>query len=181
MEELTNLSATGEEQVNNDTESTFMSTIKDIKNNSVSRESYAKLEEQLAQSDKEKAELLKMIFDGSESKVKNQEQKKLMSDEEYYALRKRACHGDQVLLSSLDRAKDMLAYREEYYKRHGEDVFTSPFQNEEYDDTQDGIDLATLLTHCVEYADGDDEAYRNELSRLLVDPVLPRQKKKASR
>lgn len=76
-------------------------------------------------------------------------------------------------ITDLEYAKDALAYRNKCLnlKEKPFDPFVGRGHNyQEYEKEQERAEnLANVLEHCIEYADGDNQVFINELNRLTVD------------
>ena len=74
-------------------------------------------------------------------------------------------------LNNLEYAKNALALRDELIKRGEQDPFFFFFSNVVVtaNDYVEAQKVADALAYCIEYADGDPQAFTNELMRLTKD------------
>lgn len=88
------------------------------------------------------------------------------------ALRKEL-YGDDVNLSACDYWEKTLKLREEVMKQGAPDPFIPIGKNiaPTAEDIQKAENVEKAVRSCLEYADGDSEAFTNELQRITVDAM----------
>lgn len=151
------------EEVGLDTD--YLAAIKELKQNSVSRQDYLKLKD-------ENKRLLQSLVNGEtiENQVNNVP--KLSNDE----LRDQLFHKE---LSNLDYCKAALELRENIISEGGKDPFLP--QGHNYVVQQSDIDtankVATVMQECIDYADGNAEIFTNELMRRTNDVKVPNRRR----
>lgn len=152
-------------QTANDTAADYISAIKEIKDNSVSKEDYLKLKE-------ENKQLLNSLVEGKIPENVDSQIKHKSIDE----LRKNLARDD---MSNLEYIENALNLREELIKAGEPDPFTptghqiSPTREDE----EEAENTAQVLQECVDLAQGDSNIFTNELQRRLVD-VIPNKRKR---
>ena len=137
----------------------YIEAINKLKSNTVDKAEYEKVRE-------DNRKLLDSIVNGS-SLEKEPEAPKLREPQE---IRKELFSGDQSI-SNLDFAKKSLELREALIKRgevdpflpHGRQIIPTD------EDVASAERVASVLAECVEYADGDNSIFTNELQRRTVD------------
>lgn len=160
-ENLTNVSQ--QENVNDSTD--YIEAIKEMKQNSVTRESYDKLKN-------ENKQLLDALVHGKELEIKQEEPVDIAK------LRKDLFNKDGHM-SNLEYVSKALELRDALIKKGERDPFL-PYGDkvtltaEHYDKAEQ---VATVLRECVEFADGDSGIFTAELQRRTKD-VMPRYGKK---
>ena len=135
----------------------YISTINDLKKNSVSSEEFLKLKE-------ENRKLLNSIVSGES--VKSESSPKADTVE---SLRERYVNADNM--TNLEYIQTALSLREELLSRGENDPFT-PYGKSIVATTEDkqmANDVAEFLQGLVDVADGDPDIFQNELQRRLVD------------
>ena len=152
-----------QENVNDSTD--YIEAIKEIKRNSVTRESYDKLKN-------ENKQLLDALVHGKELEIKKEEPVDIAK------LRKDLFNKDGHM-SNLEYVSKALELRDALIEKGERDPFL-PYGDkvtltaEHYDKAEQ---VATVLRECVEFADGDSGIFTAELQRRTKD-VMPRYGKK---
>lgn len=135
----------------------YIKAIKEIKQNSVSREAYDKLKE-------ENKNLLDSLVNGKEIDIPQEEKVDIES------LRKKLFDRDSNI-NNLEYITNALKLREELIKQGKPDPFlpagTKTVVTDDEIDTAERV--AKVLQECVDYADGDSTIFTNELQRRTVD------------
>lgn len=142
----------------------YIEALKKMKENSVSKEQYAKLQE-------ENKKLLQSLINGEEIEAPRQEGYEV-SDEEFKKLVSEVAPRDSLVdLSNLAVAEKTLKIRKAILERGGNDIFTPKTRDGKVSD--DAIDsaesVAAALQSAIEYAEGDSELFTNELQRMMTD------------
>lgn len=138
----------------------YIEAIKEIKKNSVSKDEYNKLEE-------ENKKLLESLVKGETIEQPSVE---LIPD--LKEIRNTLFNKDVDNITYIENA---LKLREETLKRTGKDIFC-PYGRHiapTEEDRHKADNVAKLFKHCLEYADGDNKIFTDELQRHMIDPVLP--------
>lgn len=148
-------SVTSNEGNTNETEFDPIEAIREIKENSVSRDEYLKLKA-------EKDKYLKALIEGSQ--VETEKKEPVDVDQ----LRKDLFTQD---LSALDYAKKALQLRESIIDRDGVDIFVANGEkisatDEDYEKAQK---VADAFQSCIDIADGNSEIFTRELMRITRD------------
>lgn len=151
----------------------YIEAIREMKQNSVSREQYEKLKS-------ENKELLDTLINGGQ--VTNVVEQKIDPYERINQLRIEMFSPDAVELSNLERAKKSLELRElNIQVGNGDDYWP---RGRGIEITRDDIEKAQLLAdnlrECIEIADGNSEVFTNELMRRTADIALPTAKKNSN-
>ena len=132
-----------------------ISEIQKLKENSVSKDEYAKLK-------KENARLMKTLVEGGQ--ISDPTPKKSIPD-----MRKELFENEH--LTNLEYCKRALELREAVMAEGGNDPFL-PY-GEKISPTQEDIDaaerVATVMKNAIEYANGDSQLFTNELLRNTKD------------
>jgi len=156
-----------ENQVNLEPQNTdinYIDAIKQLKSNSVSKDDYNKLLEQNRQ-------LTDALVNGQTSEPSSIEEPKTATAD----LRKKL-FGEDSDLSNLEYCKTALELRKNVMEETGQDIFVA--NNHQISGTQFDYDaaerVATIMQECIDYAQGDSEAFTNELMRRTNDVSLPR-------
>lgn len=141
----------------------YIEAIKEMKQNSVSKEDYMKLKE-------ENKQLLNSLVNGE---IRQEEIK-----EEPVDINKLRDDLFNKELSNLDYISSALKLREELMKKGEPDPFLPAGKNilPTEEDISTANRVATVLQECVEYADGDSSVFTNELQRRMVDSTPIRRK-----
>lgn len=156
-EELTNVSGTEMSDANID----YVAAIKELQNNTVSKEQYTKLRA-------ENKKLLDALVTGGS--IENPIQK---PEVDIDALRKELFNKD-TQLTNLEFIEKSLTLRDALIDKGEPDPFLpigsriSPTPEE----ARIAENVADIYRECIEYADGDSEVFTNELMRRTVD-VMP--------
>lgn len=144
-------------------EKSLAETIKDIKENTVPKEKYEALEQEMK-------DFVKSVVNGDGLKSTEPDTVRKVED-----IRKELFN-ENGSLTNLEFAKDMLDLRKQLMKEGKPDPFLPTGTNVEItsDDIAKAKNLAECLEHCVEYADGDSETFTTELMRITKDVQLPK-------
>lgn len=143
---------TNEQQAVHEDATDYIESIKYLKENTVSKASYNKLQE-------EKKELIKALVDGQEVKVPKEEKKV-----DVEALRDKIFNKE---LTDLEYAQDILALRKaELENGHG-DIFQPNNETPSYEDAEASEHFAEALQHCIETAQGNETIFENEFHRVI--------------
>ena len=155
MNENENLIESQQENVGANTD--YIEALKEMKQNTVSKEDYNRLKE-------ENKKLLQAVVNGESIEV---EQKKPVDIKE---IKQRILKAE----SSLDGISAALELRDAIMEAGGNDPFLPVGKKVLATDEK----VAEGFRHCVEYADGDPHIFANELSRITVDtgPIGRRKK-----
>lgn len=154
-----------ETKINEPTLEDALAQIEELKKNSVPREEYEKTREA-------NRTLLQKIVNGryEEDPADKETPPPPPAD-----LKKMAREINLKQPNNLEYARRVLAYRDASIRQGKGDPFLAKGERSERasTDASKAERAATLLRHCVEYADengGDNEVFTNEIQRLLVDP-----------
>lgn len=155
MEEKDLNNVTSNEGKSTETEFDPIEAIREIKENSVSRDEYLKLKA-------EKDKYLKALIEGSQ--VETEKKEPVDVDQ----LRKDLFTTD---LSALEYAKKSLQLRDAIIDRDGVDIFVANGEkisatDEDYEKAQK---VADAFQSCIDIADGDSEIFTRELMRITKD------------
>ena len=147
-----------------DTTQDYISTITEMKKNSVSKESYDKLKS-------ENKQLLDALVNGKEIEMKIEEPVDITK------LRKDLFNKDGHM-SNLEYVSTALKLRDALIERGERDPFLPvgdkvSLTAEHYDKAEQ---VATVLQSCVDFADGDSGIFSAELQRRLKDSMPMRRK-----
>ena len=149
-------SVSQQENVNDSND--YIEAIREMKQNSVSKEAYEKLKA-------ENKQLLDSIINGTELENIPKEE-----PVDIKQLRKDLFSMDAEL-SNLDYVSSALKLRDELIKRGEKDPFLPA--GEKIIPTEEDIAtanrVASILKDCVEYADGDSALFTSELQRVTID------------
>lgn len=149
------------QQENLDDTNQYIEAIREMKQNSVSKEAYNKLKE-------ENKQLLDSLINGKQVTI---EQTKQPVD--VLSLRKKLSDIDNPM-SNLEYAKTAVELRDALINQYGE---MDPFLPIGHRITPTDEDItkaekvATVLKECIDYADGDSELFTNELQRRMIDSM----------
>lgn len=142
----------------------YIEAIKEIKENSVDKSLYEELREKNKQ-------LIKALASGQtleEEKKKPVDIKKLRAE----------LYSEESDLSNLEYAKKTLELRDALIARGDRDPFL-PW-GEKIIPTQQDVEAANrvydIMKECIEYADGDNAVFTNELQRRTIDVTLPKRR-----
>lgn len=156
-------SVSPQENVNDSTD--YIEALKEMKQNSVTRESYDKLKS-------ENKQLLDALVNGKEIEIKKEEPVDVTK------IRKELFNKDKQL-SNLDYVSNALKLRDALIERGERDPFL-PYGDkvnltaEHYEKAEQ---VATVLRECVEFAEGDSGIFTAELQRRTKDSMPYRGKR----
>lgn len=141
----------------------YITAIKELKQNSVDRSKYDQVVA-------EKKALLDALVNGEEIEVAKEPSR---SVEE---LRKEMFSGNQI--TNLQFAKDALELRKALIAKGERDPFlpTSRSYIPVEEDIEGAKRLADVLQECIDYAEGDNNVFTNELQRHMVDTGINKRK-----
>lgn len=152
------------------TASDYLNVIKDLKQNSVSKEDYDKLRE-------ENKMLLDTIANNvpADNSSDNEPEQKVDIDK----LREELFSSDDQDITNLDYITKVLQLRKAIMDKGGKDPFLPSGQNilPTDDDIATAERVAEVYQHCVDVADGNPDIFTQELQRVTVD-VAPQIKKR---
>ena len=144
-------------EANNSSDTDYIEALKEMKQNSVSKESYNKLKE-------ENKRLLKSLVDGETIQVENFEKPDINK------LRKELFSKDAEF-NNVDFISKALELRTALIDEGQPDPFLpigkriTPTE----EDISTANRVATVLQECLDYADGDSQAFTNEVQRRTID------------
>lgn len=166
-ENLTNVS--GEQNVNDDTTVDYISAINEIKQNSVSRQQYEKLQ-------RENKELLDTLINGGQMVVNEVSPKKSIEELRKEMFSKEAADKG---MSNLEFVEKSLELRDAIIESGGMDPFLPVGKGIEItrDDVEAAEFTAQQFRECIDVAQGNSEVFTAELMRRTVDNSLPTAKK----
>lgn len=141
-------------------EEDYIDTIQKLKESTVSRDEYDKL---VADNKK----LIETLAQGGTINTEKEEEKVDVD-----ALRKEL-YSDDVNLSACDYWEKTLKLRDAVMKQGAPDPFIPIGKNiaPTVEDVQKAENVVKAVRSCLEYADGDSEAFTNELQRITVDAM----------
>lgn len=143
----------------------YIDAINKLKNETVSRGQYDKLRE-------ENKKLLDTLVSGQQVQVQSNVSKRTAADI-------RADLFDGKDKSNLEYVTKALELRDAVLAEEGKDIFVS--QGHNITPTQQDYDtaakVAKIYQECIDYADGDSEAFTNELMRRTNEIKLPGRRK----
>ena len=138
----------------------YIEAIKEMKQNSVSKEAYEKLKA-------ENKQLLDSIINGTELDAKYKKEEPI----DIKQLRKDLFARDAQEMSNLDYISNALKLRDALIEKGEKDPFLPA--GEKIIPTEEDITtanrVASILKDCVEYADGDSALFTSELQRVTID------------
>lgn len=158
-----------ESPVEMDTTNNYIETINEMKKNTVSKDLYAKLQE-------ENKQLLDTIVNGNYHTDEEEQVKDEPVDLD--AIRQEMFSGN---CSNLKYAEDALKLREEILKKNNVDIFLphgSHIQPTK-EDVESVRNVVSCLQHCIDEADGDSSIFTLELQKYLQDPIIAKAAKKS--
>lgn len=172
MSEELEQSVSQQENVEQDTNN-YIEAIKEMKQNSVSKEAYYKLKE-------ENKQLLDSLINGNQVDIK--QIKPEITDEYVNGLRKKLFDTDDSL-SNLEYAKTAVELRDALLEKGEIDPFLPVGHNitPTDEDYVKADRVGQVLKECIEYADGDSELFTNELMRRTNDSMPLRNAAKNNR
>lgn len=142
---------------NNDTD--YIETIKQLKENSVSKEQYLRLKE-------ENKKLISSLANGTAYDGGSSSDIKPVSLEELTD----SFYKDYKKMSNREFAERMLEIRNRTLKETGKDLFMP--SDVSYIPTQDDINTVNALVeglqNCIDYANGNDSVFNSELDRITI-------------
>ena len=151
-EELNNVSSPA--GMGNETD--YITAIKDLKANSVSKSEYEKLQE-------ENKQLINALANGETITTTVEVEKPSLAD-----LRANLMKEEQT---NLEFVKNALALREAVIEQEGYDPFVP--RGSQYaptaEDEATAQKVADIYQECVDYANGDSQLFTNELQRRMID------------
>ena len=158
-----------ESPVEEDTTNNYIETINEMKKNTVSKEMYAKLQE-------ENKQLLNTIVNGNYS-IEDSEVQVKEEPVDLDAIRKEMFSGN---CSNLKYAEDALKLREEILKKDNVDIFLPHGSHIKptKEDVESVKNVVNCLQHCIDEADGDSSIFTLELQKFLTDPIVAKASKK---
>lgn len=149
-----------EEQGTVEDTSQYLAAIKELKENTVSKEAYLKLKD-------ENAQLLDSLINGGQVNMVQPKE-----EVDIQALRNKLADQDRDL-TNLEFVKTALELRDAVISQGGMDPFLPMGHN--VDITQDDIDkaenVANVFRECIDYADGDSQIFTQELMRRTKDAM----------
>lgn len=151
----------GQDQEGNTNEN-YLEAIKNLKANSVPKSEYEKLA----------AENKKLLNDYINNNPAEVEQEVIDKPVDVAEITKNIFSGE---MNNLEYVSNALKLREETLKKTGIDIFvgnnaTTPPTAQ---DCETGRRVAAAFQHCVDYAQGDSQAFTNELQRITNDARIP--------
>ena len=168
--EDTKVSVSESQPVEDDTTNNYIETINEMKKNTVSKEMYAKLQE-------DNKKLLDTIVNGNYHTDDEEEQAKKEVPVDLDAIRKEMFSGN---CSNLKYAEDALKLRSEILKKDGVDIFLPHGSHIKptKEDVESVTNVVNCLQHCIDEADGDSSIFTLELQKFLTDPIITKATKK---
>lgn len=148
------------QQENLDDTNQYIEAIREMKQNSVSKEAYNKLRE-------ENKQLLDAFINGKQITIEQSKQPVDVS-----LLRKKLSDIDNPM-SNLEYAKTAVELRDALIDQGEMDPFL-PIGHQitpTDEDISKADKVATVLKECIDYADGDSELFTNELQRRMIDSM----------
>ena len=159
----------GEQIVNNDSNIDYIKAINEMKQNSVSREQYEKLQN-------ENKELLDTLINGGQLVQNVVEPKKTIADMRQELFGKEAIEKEMTNLEFVTRSLEL---RNAVIESGGIDPFLPVGKG--IDITRDDVDAAEFTAQqfkeCIDIAQGNSEVFTAELMRRTIDNGLPTAKK----
>lgn len=138
----------------------YIETIAELKKNSVSKEKYEELE-------REKKGLIEALKSGQQITIQAEAEK----EESIEELRKELYGDPDKPMKNIDYIEKTLKLR----KKIMDDGYPDPFlpNGSDYEISKDDIETAEMIAQiyqeCLDYADGDDQLFTNELMRRTKD------------
>lgn len=169
MEEQILNNESGEQVVHNDSGIDYISTIREIRQNSVSREQYEKLQA-------ENKELLDTLINGGQVEMIDPSSKPSIEDLRKELFSKEACDKGMTNLEFVEKS---LALRNAIIDQGGMDPFLPVGRGIEItrDDYEAAEFTAQQFQECIDIAKGNSEVFTAELMRRTVDNSLPTARK----
>ena len=152
------MSVSQQENVNDSID--YIEAIKEMKQNSVSKEAYEKLKQ-------ENKQLLDSIINGTEL---SQQNIKVEEPIDIKKLRNNLFNQDGDL-NNLEYISSALKLRDELIKKGEKDPFLPVGEKiiPTDEDVQTANRVAAILQDCVDYAEGDSAIFTTELQRVMID------------
>lgn len=142
----------------------YIETIKQLKENTVSKDQYNKLKE-------ENSKLLKSLVNGET--IEQEKPKEI----DVKGIEKKL-RTENNRIKNIEYAQMLLDLREADLAAGKPDPFLSPAnRNPSEEDLAQCQKVADAFAYCIEYAEGDPESFTNELQKIMVDVPMPRKKK----
>ena len=151
-----------------DNTSDYIAQIKNLKENSVSRDDYDKLKA-------DNKRLIEALANGTQ--INDKVESKISAVENIDNLRKKL-FGKGNNLNNLEYCKTAVELRDALIEKGERDPFL-PFGHNVVatdSDYETANRVATVMKECIDYADGDSDIFTNELQRRTVDVVIPKKK-----
>lgn len=161
MNEQVEQSVSQQENVEQDTNN-YIEAIKEIKANSVSKEAYNKLKD-------ENKQLLDSLINGNQVTIQNDKE---VTWDDIKNMRKKLADVDHPL-SNLEYAQTAVELRDALLEKGEKDPFL-PWGHNISPTDEDCIKadrVADVFKQCIEYAEGDNELFTNELQRRTNDAM----------
>ena len=146
----------------------YIAQIKNLKENSVSKEDYDKLR-------LDNKRLIDALANGSQ--INDKVEPKIDAVENINNLRKKLFSKGSNL-NNLEYCKAAVDLRDALIENGDKDPFL-PFGHNVVtteSDIESANRVATIMKECIDYADGDPDIFTNELQRRTVDVVIPKKK-----
>ena len=146
----------------------YIAQIKNLKENSVSKDDYNKLR-------LDNRRLIDALANGTQ--LEGKVEPKMSTVENINNLRKKLFSKGNNL-SNLEYCKTAVELRDALIENGERDPFL-PFGHEVVatdSDYESANRVATILKECIDYAEGDSNIFTNELQRRTVDVVIPKKK-----
>ena len=146
----------------------YIAQIKNLKENSVSKEDYDKLR-------LDNKRLIDALANGTQ--INDKVESKIDAVENINNLRTKL-FGKGNNLNNLEYCKTAVELRDALIENGERDPFL-PFGHNVIateSDIESANRVATVMKECIEYADGDSDIFTNELQRRTVDVVIPKKK-----
>ena len=147
----------------------YIAQIKNLKENSVSKDDYDKLR-------LDNKRLIDALANGTQ--LEGKVEPKIDAVENINNLRKKLFGKGNNNLSNLEYCKTAVELRDALIEKGERDPFL-PFGHNVViteSDNETAERVATVMRECVDYADGDSDIFTNELQRRTVDVVIPKKK-----
>ena len=146
----------------------YIAQIKNLKENSVSKDDYDKLR-------LDNKRLIDALANGTQ--IEGKVEPKIDAVENINNLRKKLFSKGSNL-DNLEYCKTAVELRDALIEKGERDPFL-PFGHNVIateSDIESSERVATILKECIDYADGDSDIFTNELQRRTVDVVIPKKK-----
>lgn len=146
----------------------YIAQIKNLKENSVSKDDYDKLR-------LDNKRLIDALANGTQ--LEGKVEPKIDAVENINNLRKKLFSKGNDL-NNLEYCKTAVELRDALIEKGERDPFL-PFGHEVVatdSDYESANRVATVIKECIDYADGDSDIFTNELQRRTVDIVIPKKK-----